>query len=119
MTVGRAQRVVPGVLRGRSMRETALVTLGYVLARIPLGRDRGKGLKGHLCAIRAELEPFREGAGPYLEDRVVSPLCRMPLTTYQASAPILALSRTSQKRPQRGAVGAHREFRSSPCPGSG
>jgi hypothetical protein len=71
------------------MKDIALVLLGFVLAFIPLWFDRKRKLKGHFCAIRAELDLCKERAEVFLKDHIASPLYRMPLTPYEVSVPIL------------------------------
>ena len=65
------------------------VVLGFFLAFFPPWYDRKRQLKGHFCALRAELELCEEKAKIFLEDEIASPLYRMPLRVYEVAVPIL------------------------------
>ncbi len=71
------------------MKEGGLVILGFVLAVLPMWFDRKRRLKGHFYALRAELTLCKEKAEIFLNDRIASPLYRMPLTVYEVAVPIL------------------------------
>ncbi len=65
------------------------VVLGFFLAFVPPWYDRKRRLKGHFCALRAELKLCEEKAKIFLEDKIGSPLYRMPLKVYEVAVPIL------------------------------
>ena len=65
------------------------VVLGFFLAFFPPWYDRKRRLKGHFQALRAELDLVKEKAKIFLEDKIPSPLYRMPLRVYEVAVPIL------------------------------
>jgi hypothetical protein len=70
-------------------KEVLLILIGFVLGFIPSWLDRKRRLKTHLQAIRAEMQLVRERANMLLNDNVMAPLYRFPVSTYQTSFPVL------------------------------
>lgn len=70
-------------------KEVLFILIGFVLGFIPSWLDRKRRLKIHLQAIRAEMQLVQERANMLLNDNVMAPLYRFPVSTYQTSFPVL------------------------------
>jgi hypothetical protein len=71
------------------MYELAFAVFGFLLGLVPPWFARKRRLKTHWCALRAEMYQCKENATTLLEDKVQSPLYRLPLIAYQTSYPVL------------------------------
>ncbi len=71
------------------MKELFLVVLGFLLGMIPAWFMRKRRLRTHWCALRAEMEQCNEKALQLLNDKIISPLYRLPLIAYHVSFPVL------------------------------
>lgn len=65
------------------------VVIGFGLAQIPPYIARRRRLEAHWCALRAEMMLVEELVGHLIEDRVFSPLYRLPVDAYRVSYPVL------------------------------
>ena len=70
-------------------KEVLLIVIGFVLGFVPSWLDRKRRLRAHLQAIRAEMQLARERANMLLNDNIMAPLYRLPVSGYQTSFPIL------------------------------
>lgn len=70
-------------------KEILLILIGFVLGFVPSWLDRKRRLKTHLHAIRAEMQLARERGNMLLNDNVMAPVYRLPVSTYQTSVPVL------------------------------
>ena len=70
-------------------KEVLLIVIGFVLGFVPSWLDRKRRLKAHLQAIRAEMRLARERAIMLLNDGIMAPLYRLPVSAYQTSFPVL------------------------------
>lgn len=71
------------------MKELFLILLGFLLGMIPPWFMRKRRLRTHWCALRADMERCNEKAKKLLNDKIMSPLYRLPLLAYQVSFPVL------------------------------
>ena len=69
--------------------EAVLLVVGFLLGLIPGWIARGRRLRGHWGALRAELELCAEQGHALLSDHVGAPLYRFPTIAYEASLPVL------------------------------
>ena len=69
--------------------EAVLLVVGFLLGLIPGWIARGRRLRGHWGALRAELELCAEQGHALLSDHVGAPLYRFPTMVYEASLPVL------------------------------
>ena len=69
--------------------EAVLIVVGFVLGLIPGWIARGRRLRGHWGALRAELELCAERGHALLSRHVGAPLYRFPTMVYEASLPVL------------------------------
>ena len=69
--------------------EAVLLVVGFLLGLIPGWIARGRRLRGHWGALRAELELCAEQGQALLSDYVGAPLYRFPTMAYEASLPVL------------------------------
>jgi hypothetical protein len=71
------------------MYELAFTIFGFLLGLVPPWFNRKRRLRTHWCAIRAEMLQCKEKAETLLNDKIASPLYRLPLTAYQTSYSVL------------------------------
>ena len=71
------------------MYELAFAVFGFLLGLVPPWFSRKRRLKTHWCAIRAEMSQCKDNAATLLQDKIQSPLYRLPLIAYQTSYPVL------------------------------
>lgn len=69
--------------------EAVLLVVGFLLGLIPGWIARGRRLRGHWGALRAELELCAEQGQALLSEYVGAPLYRFPTMAYEASLPVL------------------------------
>ena len=69
--------------------EVASLVIGFLLGLVPGWIARGRRLRGHWGALRAELELCADRGQALLTHHVGAPLYRFPTITYEASLPIL------------------------------
>ena len=71
------------------MEAALLLVIGFLLGLIPGWIARGRRLRGHWGALRAELELCAERGHALLSHHVGAPLYRFPTMAYEASLPVL------------------------------
>ena len=71
------------------MKEVLLILFGFLLGTIPPWFSRKRRLKSHWCALRADINQCKDKAEILLNDQVMSPLYRLPLTAFRVSFPVL------------------------------
>ena len=69
--------------------EVASLVIGFLLGLVPGWVARGRRLRGHWGALRAELELCADRGQALLTHHVGAPLYRFPTMAYEASLPIL------------------------------
>ena len=69
--------------------EAVLLVVGFLLGLLPGWIARGRRLRGHWGALRAELELCAEQGHALVSDHVGAPLYRFPTMAYEASLPVL------------------------------
>ncbi|MFZ2542430.1 MAG: hypothetical protein WAW75_11755 [Gallionella sp.] len=70
-------------------KEVLLIVIGFVLGFVPSWLDRKRRLKAHLQAIRAEMQLARARGNMLLNDNIMAPLYRLPVSAYETSFPVL------------------------------
>lgn len=80
------------------MKELFLVLLGFLLGTIPAWFMRKRRLRTHWCALRADMEQCNEKAKKLLNDKIMSPLYRLPLIAYQVSFPVLLADGAAEEK---------------------
>ena len=78
-----------GELMPAGTKEVFLIIFGFLLGFVPSWLDRKRRLKTHLQAIRAEMHLARDRANMLLNDNIMAPLYRLPVSAYQTSFPVL------------------------------